>query len=178
GRRESMSEPLRQVAELVRRECGIVLHPGQYESLRTAIARAVPGDDPPAFLGHVANPVTGREALERLIDEVTVNETSFFREWRALETVSWHLLREQAHRRGDPHVRVWSAACSTGEEAYSLAIAACDVFAPAEPPVRILATDISSHVLGRAWEGRYRERSVRAVEPWLRHRYFAAAYGG
>jgi chemotaxis protein methyltransferase CheR len=160
------------IAELIRGACGIHLRPNQHSSLRAAIARIEPGADPAAFLRLVADPAAGRGALDRLIEEVTVNETFFFRERRALEAISWPLLLERAHARGSSEIRVWSAACSTGEEAYTLAIMACEAFAPVEPPVRILATDISTQVVARAWEGHYRERAVRGVEPALRSRYF------
>jgi chemotaxis protein methyltransferase CheR len=168
-----VTDELTRVAALVRRETGIRIQPSQRASLRASISRAAPGADPAAFLRLAVDPVSGPTAVGRLIDEVTVNETFFFREPGALETISWRLLLERAHARGAPVVRVWSAACSTGEEAYSLAILACEAFGAADPPVQILATDISTAVLARAWEGRYRERAVRTVEPDLRSRYFA-----
>ena len=167
-----MNDELAKIAELVRRSSGIHLQSTHYSSLRTAIARAEPAADPASFLRLVADPAAGRAALDRLLEEVTVNETAFFRERRALEAISWPLLLERAHARGSPEVRVWSAACSTGEEAYTLSIMACEAFAPVEPPVRILATDISTEVVARAWEGHYRERALREVEPDLRARYF------
>ena len=167
-----MNDELAELAELIRRTCGIHLQPNHHSSLRAAIARIEPGADPASFLRLVADPAAGRATLERLIEAVTVNETSFFRERRALEAISWPLLLERAQARGSGEVRIWSAACSTGEEAYTLSIMACEAFAPVEPPVRILATDISTHVVARAWEGHYRERALRNVEPDLRARYF------
>src|SRR6202011_4542930 len=89
-----------------------------------------------------------------------------------LATIAWRPLLEQARARGSQEIRVWCAACATGEEAYTLALLACEAFAPAEPPVRILATDISNAALDAARTGRYRERSVRTVTPSFRQRYF------
>ena len=66
---------------------------------------------------------------------------------------------------------MWTAACATGEEAYSLALLACEAFAPAPAPVSILATDISPDALVRARLGVYGPRSVRELEPALRPRY-------
>jgi chemotaxis protein methyltransferase CheR len=167
-----MTEALEQVAELIRRASGIQLQPNRYPALRAAIGRAEPNADAAAFLELAADPGRGPAALARLIDEVTVHESSFFREWAGLEALSWRLLLSQAHARGSSVVRVWSAACSTGEEPYSLAIAACEAFAPAAPPVRILGTDIANAALDRAREGRYRERPLRAVPEAIRSRYF------
>ena len=67
---------------------------------------------------------------------------------------------------------MWSVACATGEEPYTLALLACEAFASAAPPVRILATDISAAALERALAGRYGDRSVRSLDPILRSRYF------
>jgi chemotaxis protein methyltransferase CheR len=167
-----VNNDLAEIAGLIGRACGIHLQSNHHSSLRAAIARIEPGADPTSFLRLVAGQAPDPTALERLIEEVTVNETSFFRERRMLDAISWPLLLERAHARGSSEIRVWSAACSTGEEAYTLAIMACEAFAPIEPPVHILATDISTHVVARAWEGRYRPRAVRNVDPDLRARYF------
>ena len=173
-----MNDALDQVAELLRRECGIRLDPSQYTALRSALARAVPDGDAFSFLRAAADPVRGPEMVAALIDEVTVQETSFFRDRRQLDAIAWRLLLERALGAGSGEIRVWSAACATGEEAYTLALFAAEAFAPAEPPVRILGTDISSGALAAARAGIYRERSLRAVEPALRRRYFEEARGG
>ena len=104
---------------------------------------------------------------------MTIKETFFFRDRRQLDAIPWRALLEQ--RAGQParsEIRIWCAACATGEEAYTLALLACEAFAPAAPPVRILATDISSAALDAARAGRYRERSLRNVAPSLRQQYF------
>src|SRR5262249_27149738 len=72
-------------------------------------------------------------------------------------------------------VRVWVAACATGEEAYTLAILASEAFWPQRPPVSILATDISEAALELAQRGRFSERSLRNVPAELRDRSFAPA---
>ena len=69
-------------------------------------------------------------------------------------------------------LRVWSAACASGEEAYTLAILALEAFAPGQPPVDILATDIAASSVARARAGRYGWRSVRHVDPDMRGRWF------
>jgi chemotaxis protein methyltransferase CheR len=167
-----VTKPLEEIAELIREASGIQLQPSRYPALRAAIGRAEKGAEPQAFLELAREPGRGQAALARLIDEVTVHESSFFREWESLDALSWRLMLAHAHTRGSSAIRVWSAACSTGEEAYSLAIAACEAFAPGDPPVRILGTDIANAALDLAREGRYRERRLRNVSPALRSRYF------
>lgn len=167
-----MTKALAEVAELIRQASGVQLQPDRYPALRAAIARAEPKADAAAFLELANDPGRGPGALARLIDEVTVHESSFFREWEGLEALSWPQLLLLARARGSSVIRVWSAACSTGEEPYSLAIAACEAFASADPPVRILGTDIANAALDGAREGRYREHPLRAVSPEIRSKYF------
>jgi chemotaxis protein methyltransferase CheR len=112
--------------------------------------------------------------LAQLIDEVAVQETYFMREPQELEQIDWRRLLACARARGEPTVRVWVAACASGEEAYSVAMLAAESFDSDSPPVSILATDISERALRRAREGIYSERSTREVGPERRERFFLA----
>jgi chemotaxis protein methyltransferase CheR len=163
---------LGRLAALVRSESGIALAEERHSFLADALRRAHPNTDADSFLELAADPRSGAGAVARLIDEVTINETYFFRERAALDEISWHGLLRKAHARGASRIRVWCAACASGEEAYTLAIMALEAFAGAPPPVEILATDIATDVLAQAWEGRYRERAVRPVDATIRERYF------
>jgi chemotaxis protein methyltransferase CheR len=167
-----MINPLEEIAALINQASGIQLRPNRHRALRAAIARVEPDLDAATFLELVRRPGSGAEALARLLGEVTVHESSFFREWEGLVPLSWHAMLAQAHARGSSVVRVWSAACSTGEEPYSLALSACEAFGGADPPVRILATDIAQGALDDARMGRYRDRSLRAVPAVMRSKYF------
>jgi chemotaxis protein methyltransferase CheR len=160
---------LEQVAQLVYAESGIVLKESQYPALRGAVGRAVGNPDPGTFLSSASDPIAGSNAVARLIEEVTVGETFFLRDRRQLQAIDWQRALESAE---GGTIRIWSAACSTGEEPYSLALLAAETFFPVPPPVRILATDISSAALAVAQRGRYRPRAIREVEPDLRRRYF------
>jgi chemotaxis protein methyltransferase CheR len=103
------------------------------------------------------------EEFQTAIDLITTNETSFFR-----EPAHFELLKEVAHRARGPF-RVWSAASSSGEEAYSIAMVLADTLGNAEWD--ILGTDISSRVLERARKGLYPlERSGSIPQDYL-HRY-------
>ena len=167
-----MTDALDQVVALLRRETGIRLEQSQHSALRSALARAAPGGDALSFLRAAEDPVWRREVIAKLVDQVTIKETSFLRDRRQLDAIAWRLLLERAHAAGSGEIRVWSAACATGEEPYTLALLASEAFAPGEPPVSILGTDISTAALEDALDGRYRERAVRTVEPALRRRYF------
>jgi chemotaxis protein methyltransferase CheR len=164
-----VKETLAAIADLVRRESGISLGSTQHATIRAALKRALPNLEPAAFLHRVPR---DRSLMAQLLDELTVKETYFLRERDQLDAIDWRAVADEARSEGASEVRVWCAPCATGEEAYSLALLASAAFAPAVPPVSILATDISGDALARAGEGAYRARSVRDVEPALRRRYF------
>lgn len=97
-------------------------------------------------------------AIKRSIAEaMTVNETSFFRDRAPFELMRVELLPKLiASRRASRRLRLWSAACSTGQEAYSLAMMLCENFSQLHGwRVEIDGTDISADVVARAREGRY-----------------------
>lgn len=115
---------------------------------------------------------------ERLIPHLTNNETYFFRERGALDVVRDEVLpwaREQAGRAGE--VRLLSAACATGEEAYTLAILARESGVVPPPPLRVTGVDLDPRALERARAGTYGEHSFRGVEAGFRERHFAARGG-
>ena len=106
---------------------------------------------------------SGADAVEvqTAVDLLTTNETYFFREPRHFE-----FLREQAlapaRRRGKPF-RVWSAACSSGEEVYSIAMVLADALG--DEPWEVLGSDISSRVLQRAAAAHYPLERTRQIPP-------------
>jgi chemotaxis protein methyltransferase CheR len=159
------------IAEFIRRETGIVLPPARETAILAAVARAAPELDPGTFVRAASAPEADRRLMDRLIDEVTVQETAFLRDRRQLDTIAWHRLLEAARAAGSGTIRAWSAGCASGEEAYTLALLAAEAFAPARAPVDVLGTDISGAALAAATAGRYRERAVRALDPSLRLRY-------
>jgi chemotaxis protein methyltransferase CheR len=173
-----MSAALEEVAAVVRRETGISLKPSQFPALAAALRRVDPAMDGPAFLRESRDPVTGPALLDRLIEEITINETFFFRQRKELDAIEWRSIFDAVRATGFDTIRVWVAACASGEEAYTLAMLANEAFGSGRPPVSILGTDISSVTLERARRGRYGRRAARTLEPRLRERYFAPAGDG
>jgi len=107
-----------------------------------------------------------------LVEEVSLGETWFFREphqFEYLRDVIFPSLIES----GVERPRIWSAACSTGEEAYSLAIA-FEQFVPSYPQAQaeVFATDVRNRALMDASQARYKEDSLREVSPQTLGRYF------
>lgn len=120
-----------------------------------------------------------RAELQRCIDALTTNETFFFRHkthWDHLGQVVLPAWRRE-HGPGAVY-RAWSAACSTGEEAYSLAILLLDAFAGGPGHgCEISATDINATVLERARTGVYGPYALQKVTPACRAAYFQSAGG-
>jgi len=113
--------------------------------------------------------------VEALANAFTVGETYFFRDPRSLAALEQVVLPELilARRATSRRLRIWSAGCCTGEEAYSLAIL-LDCLLPdiAQWQITLLATDINSRFLQKAAEGIFSNWSFRDAPSWLRERYF------
>ena len=121
-----------------------------------------------AYLARISAP-TGADERQRLLDEVTIPETHFFRNPPQMHALRHRLLPELMRRavaRGRA-LTIWSAGCSSGEEPYSLAMLALEVAEtlPEAPEIRIVATDLSSAAVGATVRGRYAGRSLALVEP-------------
>ena len=130
---------------------------------------------------HLLSADLDRARIEALASRFTVGETYFFREPRSFEALAEHVLPAliRSRRADSRSLRIWSAACCTGEEAYSLAIL-LDRMIPdlADWNVTILATDINPQFLRRAAEGVYGEWSFRGVGRDVRENYFTREPGG
>ncbi len=114
------------------------------------------------------------EEWEMLARAFTSTETFFFRDHGQIDLLRFHLLPELiAQQRIEKTLRLWSAACSSGEEAYSLAMLV-DMLLPQRDDwnIFILGTDIDSKAITKALLGRYEEWSFRMFPAELQHRYF------
>jgi two-component system CheB/CheR fusion protein len=110
-----------------------------------------------------------------LFNTILINVTAFFRDPEAWEYLANKVLTPlvAAKAPGTP-IRVWSAGCASGEEAYTLAMVLCEILGPDEfrERVKIYATDVDEEQLSEARHGSYGQRSVGAVPPDLLERYF------
>jgi len=110
---------------------------------------------------------------ELFTNALTTNLTAFFREEHHFPILAEHL-RSIGTRRP---ITLWCAACSTGEEAYSLAITAAETFNTLPPPVRILATDVDTSVLAKAECAVYGADRVERLSPERLRRFFLKGSG-
>lgn len=120
------------------------------------------------------------EEMTILLDSISTNTTHLFREKHHFDVLV-EQLREWTSAKGarrNSTIRIWSAGCSSGEEPYTLAIVATELFrADAPKRVKILATDISTRVLERAEAGRYGEAALAQAPENLRRTYFTKVRG-
>lgn len=117
----------------------------------------------------------GEEELRFLIDRISTNHTHFFREMKHFDFLREKIFPTWHARAGSPGApfRVWSAACSTGEEPYSLAIHLAEHFAPAETNTwQIEASDISTRVLEIAERGIYDADKLAGLSQEMLRRHF------
>lgn len=167
-----------QFCVLVRKESAIVLEPGKeylVESRLAPIARREGFDSVGALLQKVvSSPSIALRAA--VLDAMTTNETSFFRDvhpWHALKTEILPELIEA--RRATRKLTIWCAACSSGQEPYSLAMLLQDEFPELARTwnIRIVGTDISPSMVARCGEGLFSQLEVnRGLPAALLPRYF------
>jgi len=150
------------VADLVRRRSAIQLAVGKeylVESRLLALARELGMPDVDSYVNAVR--VGGKESDHvRVVEALTTNETSWFRDSAPFSALQSYIVPELIAARGlTARLNVWSAACSTGQEPYSIAMTLADCL-PSGASAEILATDLSEQVLTRAREGRYSQLEV------------------
>ncbi len=162
-----------QVRDLVYRQCGIHLHDGKMDLVRARITRRLRAhrcDTVSQYLERLDDD-DGSE-ITQLIDEMSTNLTSFFREPQHFTYLQSQLLPALLARKRiqkDNRLRFWSSACSSGQEPYTLGMALAHSIPDLTSwDVKILATDISTRVLANAEQATYDVRSLQEIPPQYR----------
>jgi len=171
----------RKISDIVYQHCGINLHEEKKELVRARLAKLLRMGNFKNFsdyLRYVREDKTGRE-FSVLIDALSTNLTSFFRENKHCEFLNSRFLPsllERKQNKGDFRLRAWSAGCSSGEEPYSIAITLFDaVKGLCRWDAKILATDISISSLETARKGIYDQKRVEPVPPVQKHKYLTSS---
>lgn len=187
---------MRLLQALVYQECGMYFDARRAHFLQDRLQRRLRECRIDSFYNYyrLLISVEGKDELARLLEHLTVNETSFFRNKAQLDLFHKGILDEiirQKQARGDFYLRIWSAGCSTGQEPYTIAMLIADALAyhqlrsqhsvdttwpkPLIPPpwrVEIPASDINYTVLRAGQEGIYNEHQMASVDYSYRLRYF------
>src|SRR5438105_6050020 len=120
------------------------------------------------------------EEFALLFDTILINVTSFFRDPQAWECVRDNVLPPLlAAKSSDGAIRIWSAGCASGEEAYTVAMLFAEALGEREfhERVKVYGTDADEHALSQARLARYAEKELEGVEPALREKYFEHVNG-
>jgi chemotaxis protein methyltransferase CheR len=181
GTAELRDSDFEKISRLVYEKCGINLHEGKKELVKSRLGKRLREGNFPTFTEYCRYVVTeeGTEELVRMIDSLSTNLTYFFREeshFKKLSGILPEMINKAAEGRS-PKLRIWSAGCSTGEEPYSLAITILECMNRSNVEVKILATDISTSVLKTAERGVYAEEKTRNIAPDLLKKYFQQGTG-
>ncbi len=124
------------------------------------------------YLKHIKISVNGTE-LNRLFDAITTNETYYFREPQQLDVVVNNVVPKiLSEKKGTKRIKIWSAACSTGEEAYTLSLMLREK-GLSTSNFEIYGSDISDNVLKSAKNAVYNSYSIRNITPALLKTYFS-----
>lgn len=173
-----------RLAKLVHRTSGIVLDESRRAHITGRLAKRVSArglSSVRAYLHLFEGDSPDATELRQLINCVTTNKTSFFREahqfaflHRDIQARRDAILRSNGPRR----MRLWSAGCSTGEEAYSIAMTVADALGSELPSwdIRVIGTDIDTNVLAVAQKGVYSQEQMTDVPPSSR-KYFQEVEG-
>ena len=180
--------PLRErefglITSLIRTECGIALSSAKKALVEGRLKRRLQNLGLQTYYDYylLLAEDDGTERQE-MLNLITTNETSFFREPAHFEWIEQSLVpkwrRDAADGRGERRIRVWSAGCSTGEEPYSLAMCLRRALPAAEGwRFEIVATDISTRALEQAASGIYSFERARSIPIGYRNRFVLRGRG-
>jgi chemotaxis protein methyltransferase CheR len=186
---------LKLLRSLVYQECGMFFDSRRAHFLQDRLQRRLRECRLDSFYSYYLLLISpqGKDELVRLLEDLTVNETSFFRNKAQLDLFHKYVMTDLLRRKQDAEdfsIRVWSAGCSTGQEPYTIAMLVADALAyhhlrmpasemvwpkpliPKPWRVEILASDINYSVLRAGQEGMYNENQMASVDYNYRLRYF------
>jgi chemotaxis protein methyltransferase CheR len=164
----------REISQIVYKACGIRLIHGKEELVRSRLLKRLRALGLPNFDAYIryVNDKKNDQELKIMIESLTTNKTSFFRENPHFEYMRANILPGLMNR--GTGIRIWSAGCSSGEEPYSIAILLNEEWPLVDQSeIRILATDISTAILEKARKGEYEKDLLMGVPFYLQEKYFS-----
>ena len=172
------SATFKKFSNIVYENCGITLSDGKEALVCARVGkrmRTLGIPDHRSYLRYIEQDDSGAEVVQ-LLDVISTNVTHFFREPSHFDFINETVTEWLGQ--GLRRLRFWSAACSTGEEPYSLAMTLHDMLGERAMDIKILATDISTRVLKQAQEGIYAGEKLKPIEPARRKRFFKKTLNG
>lgn len=167
-----------RVCEILYRVCRITLGEGKQPLVKARLWKRIRSLGMQGYTEYFTfvESREGKQELLSMVDALTTNKTSFFREAQHFDFLKEEL---PAHFKTAKRLRIWCAGCSSGQEPYTLAIVLQEALTPAQrSDTLILATDISSRILTAAREGVYDDEEVAGVSPQQLRRWFVPGGNG
>ena len=167
-------QDFQRIRKLIYERAGIALGEHKQELVYSRLARRLRATAMKSFAEYLDLLQRGDEAeWEQFINSLTTNLTSFFREPHHFPLLAEHLRKQEPGRQ----LTLWCSACSTGEEAYSMAMTAVDALGGYQHAVHIIASDLDTKVLQTAREGLYKADAVSKLSPQQVERFFLRGAG-
>ncbi|MCL2658489.1 MAG: chemotaxis protein CheR [Betaproteobacteria bacterium] len=159
-----------RVRELIHRHAGISLSALKQDMVYSRLSRRLRARGERRFSDYLDKLERHSDPaeLEEFVNALTTNLTSFFREAHHFDTLRDVLRRSGGKRQ----FNIWCCASSTGEEAYSIAMTACEAFCSLTPPVKIIASDLDTKVLAHGERGVYSADRVERLSADRIQKYF------
>ena len=171
-------EQIQKITQQIYQKLGLHFDDRKIYFLKTRVAKRMAAlgiEEPQDYVFMITYADQKGLEMQALANLVTTNETYMFREYDQLQAFANHCLPDvlpAKQARGDKTLRIWSAGCSSGEEAYTLAMIVQEVFPQAQSwDCKIVATDIDENMLRKVAAARYGQRSVKDVPDEYRDKY-------
>lgn len=175
---------LSQLSKFITSLMGLYFPESRFSDLERGIKHAAQEfafTDTEAFIKWLLPSKLTKRHIEILSSHLTVGETYFFRDKQSFEVFEEHILPEliKIRQKKGRYLRIWSAGCSSGEEAYSIAILLKKLISDINDwNIVILATDINPHFLKKASAGIYTDWSFRRTPSFIKEKYFRRTKNG
>jgi chemotaxis protein methyltransferase CheR len=161
-----------QIRALIHQYAGITLADGKQQLVYSRLSRRLRALGLQRFSDYLAQLTPATPEWQLFINALTTNLTAFFREPHHFPMLARHI--RSIERRP---IRIWSAASSSGEEAYSIAITMAELFGRVDAPVEILASDVDTHVLAQGRSGIYALERLEKMPLEQKRRFFQKGGG-
>ncbi len=170
---EFTAQDFAQIRQLIYRHAGIALSEAKLDMVYSRLARRLRATGLARFRDYLALLESGDAAeWEAFVNALTTNLTAFFREAHHFD-----ILRDFLKTRRERPIRIWSAAASTGEEPYSIAMTVLETLGEIGQGVQIMASDLDTQVLAKAREGIYPMERIARLDEGRQRRFFLRGSG-
>ncbi len=169
-----------KLTQFVENYCGISLSDKEHKRVMSIISKRLTKTNivsTTEYINHITN-VKGADELKIFINNITISETYFFRDNNQFNALTNYIIPAVLKRKKEKKLKIWSAGCSSGEEAYSIAIALhkADLFDKFDE-IKIIGSDINSYNIEKANSGIFSKHSFRGVNDTIIEKYFSENSG-